>query len=1483
MESTNFSEAPKNEPLNELPQQNRHSESSPVIDPKIIKNSTLMGSKANPLNDRVQLEPNKNFSYKKVVEDKFRAIAKARGMSDEEITHHLDFIDQNYDEWRKQGKDFRIKKLGREKLSRTIEFIADTGTVVTHFKRKVGPTGSSKGQALGEGQFAVVKQSIINVSSKLEGTVWVADKNPKDKTPKGIENIKEEGKINQIFNNSENVTKCYRVNENGLLLEGMKCDLRTYLQENREDQKGALEIASEIINGVQQIHGKGYVHQDLHLGNIYISYDNVVKIGDFGSAQKIDELNNKPINLAISSSDIVRNRIFNINHTNYPRNDIWAIGIMLYELKYGRMPPFAAPDLCNSLNKAITNCDNSIKEIKKIENEDLQYLLMSWNGKEELKIPTSFMSQEESLKILANHYFQAKMISRKLYGIYNSMVCDFKRDIEDSTDEFEKLLKEILFWNSSSLESIGLTVKKLLTQGDDFKPAALNSEENQFEGSFTSDISKCSASVLLNEFWKQSSNISQNETKSATTSRYAEETFSGFIKEFQSENILQEALKKNFQEASEIFRKLLLNGCDVVGWRDFKGYSLLHLAINKKASLEFVKFLLELGSDPNVQNDFGDTSLHLAVKMDRKEEALLLWNNGANPGIENKIGETIIDLAVKSSLRFFDDNKLLGGLISSNQSPLYIEWLKNQAIMLELIQSSRNIDLSARRRLAFLCLHAYSKVAPLGPRAAHASKIQISPFFPNETRYHRSTDNEFIDGLKALIWKDNSVQHLIESPHFIEVFSRHFNPPRETFKITNDEDLKNLKEILEKKQNIKLVVDFTSYLTNNKTIKQNIELQEDSDVFEIKEALRSVDLMNESRICPVASCKWGSVNIFNNYSYIILNKEHLSTHKISDKTIEDMIRYSGYTPTPDQIKEAWLENAELSTILMEQALPESILATKGNNFWSGANNVDEFLNTKAFKDFKTLSEDYRIYSEKIENKGEDDKVTLSEGEEFKIKNPPYAKILSEGTVLMLEGLKDKNIEKAFKKAGLEDFMQVCFYNIIESIGSATNKVDDFSAFQRYIEVIHQQIQNILAIKSLYYGYSPSEFGEAAVANLTEGENPAIPPDLNPKAYIKASGSRCFASALASIEAEKGTNQLNVVVLKDSYYEYSNLFKYVGTYNLIPFDGEKYDMQFRGAPSINTNELLGFEKLPEASSIDVFLCEFHHNISTTRKEYHKENITEQIKRMHKEGILAPKCTVLLDTTIDYEKSSDLKEFLTDPTINQLIKEGKLNVVSHRSAQKFDQLGLDNYYGGIAITINKSDMFTKFNARMSNPDDQLTGLSYEGMTHLQKYSKNVGDKYRDVIMKNTKRIYEQLPEKMKITENNSNIAQVSKINDDKLVYLDFKSSITTFNSYLGQRLILMAAAHKIPFTNRASLGFSNMNSTNLNYSVMRLTPGLEGEKELSHYHQFFIELQNEIDESVKMNGFYFYDYQYQTLEDLKKQLENQEKQLQKLKVS
>ena len=162
----------------------------------------------------------------------FAQVATEKGMSREEIDHHVQFIAKNIFGWMQENKEVPPVKVG----AHTIEFIRETGTVVTHFE----------GTSLGKGAFAKVQESIVSASLAIPIGTCLARKVPEGKES----NIVLEGAITQQFNDSQNVRGCHIVNKNGIMLELMAETLETKLKSSQPrsfDEN--LAIAKQLGNG----------------------------------------------------------------------------------------------------------------------------------------------------------------------------------------------------------------------------------------------------------------------------------------------------------------------------------------------------------------------------------------------------------------------------------------------------------------------------------------------------------------------------------------------------------------------------------------------------------------------------------------------------------------------------------------------------------------------------------------------------------------------------------------------------------------------------------------------------------------------------------------------------------------------------------------------------------------------------------------------------------------------------------------------------------------------------------------------------------------------------------------------------------------------------------------------------------------------------------------------------------------------------------
>lgn len=120
------------------------------------------------------------------------------------------------------------------------------------------------------------------------------------------------------------------------------CHLK--LRGGRMPQAEALAIVLQVLDGLEYAHGQGIVHRDIKPGNVLINREGRAKLADFGLAKRFDDAA-QPSEAALTMSrvtvgtpDFVAPEVLEGAGTPDHRVDLYAVGVMLYQLLTGKVP-----------------------------------------------------------------------------------------------------------------------------------------------------------------------------------------------------------------------------------------------------------------------------------------------------------------------------------------------------------------------------------------------------------------------------------------------------------------------------------------------------------------------------------------------------------------------------------------------------------------------------------------------------------------------------------------------------------------------------------------------------------------------------------------------------------------------------------------------------------------------------------------------------------------------------------------------------------------------------------------------------------------------------------------------------------------------------------------------------------------------------------------------------------------------------------------
>ena len=138
---------------------------------------------------------------------------------------------------------------------------------------------------------------------------------------------------------------------------GSLCDFVQNHAKGRIEEAQARIFFKQMVEGLSYIHGKGIIHRDIKLENIYLNKERTeVVIGDFGLSNFWQHGAN--LKTRCGSAEYAAPEIFDKARRYDQAVDIWSLGIVLYALISGRLP-FEVEG------------DNNVRELMKVINAGL--------------------------------------------------------------------------------------------------------------------------------------------------------------------------------------------------------------------------------------------------------------------------------------------------------------------------------------------------------------------------------------------------------------------------------------------------------------------------------------------------------------------------------------------------------------------------------------------------------------------------------------------------------------------------------------------------------------------------------------------------------------------------------------------------------------------------------------------------------------------------------------------------------------------------------------------------------------------------------------------------------------------------------------------------------------------------------------------------------------------------------------------------------
>ncbi len=243
--------------------------------------------------------------------------------------------------------------------------------------------------------------------------------------------------------------------------------------------KEAVHFTVQILQAMQHAHEKGIVHRDMKPQNIMLLQDGTIKVTDFGIAHFSDNVTRTMTDKAIGSVHYIAPEQARGDDNIDGKADIYAVGVMLYEMLTGKLP-FEAD---SAVSVAIMQMQNDPEPLRKInENipEGIEEITLKAMRKDPAQRYASAGEMLEAIEIFRHNpsikfrysYFVDETPTRYVDSINNTSSASPESAYDDDYDSYDELTgsvsKTVVKWVTAVMSvlvvaAIGIMIYMLVS------------------------------------------------------------------------------------------------------------------------------------------------------------------------------------------------------------------------------------------------------------------------------------------------------------------------------------------------------------------------------------------------------------------------------------------------------------------------------------------------------------------------------------------------------------------------------------------------------------------------------------------------------------------------------------------------------------------------------------------------------------------------------------------------------------------------------------------------------------------------------------------------------------------------------------------------------------------------------------------------------------------------------------------------------------